>query len=370
MSSYQVSVISYQLSPEVGPDLITSKTKAFALEYVKTIGIINIGTNGVGFANPSDIAFGGDGRIFVINRHDAPSSVDPRDETCIRVGIFNFDEDYLGEFGHGFGQGEGQLVLPAAMAFDSRERLHITDEDNHRVTLFDTEGRVLDMWGELGEGDGQLNGPSGIAIDGDDNVYIADQHNHRMQKFTTDGRYIAGWGGPGGAPGQLNMPWGVTVSPDGDVYVADWRNDRVQRFTSDGELVASYGESGGGDGQFRRPSSVAVDGDGCIYVADWGNERVQVLGPDGSFLLKLRGQATLSRWAEAWHERVPDMMEKRQRANLHPELAPHLSPHQVSAQIEAYFWAPASVKLDDEGRLYVTESSRHRIQVYQRGSGT
>ena len=346
--------------------MTTSMAGAFALEYVKTIGLVNVGTNGVGFANPYDIAFGRGGRIFAINRHDAPINVDPYDDTSIRVGIFNFDEEYLGEFGRGFGQGEGQLVLPVALAFDSRERLHVTDEHNHRVTIFDTEGKVLDTWGEFGEGDGQLNGPSGIAIDGDDNVYIADQHNHRMQRFTLDGRYVTGWGGPGDGPGRLDMPWGVTVAPDGDVYVADWRNDRIQRFTAGGEHVASYGESGDGDGHLRRPSSVAVDSEGHIYVADWGNERVQVLGSDGSFLLKLRGQATLSRWAEAWHEAEPEMMERRRRANHHPELPPGLTPHQVSAQTESYFWGPVSVKLDAEGRLYVTESSRHRIQVYQR----
>ena len=346
--------------------MTTSQTKTRTLEYVKTIGLVNVGTNGVGFSNPYDVAFGQDGRIFAINRHDAPINVDPYDDTCVRVGIFNFEEDYLGEFGHGFGQGEGQLLLPVSLAFDSRERLHVTDEHNHRVTVFDTEGKVVDTWGEFGDGEGQLNGPAGIAIDGADNVYIADQHNHRIQKFTAAGSYIGGWGGLGNGPGELDMPWGVTVAPDGDVYVADWRNDRVQRFTAGGDLVAVYGESGDGDGQFSRPSSVAVDAEGLMYVADWGNERVQVLGPDGRFVEKLRGQAALSRWADTWHERVPEVKERRDRANLHPDLPSGLTPHQVSAQTESYFWGPVSVKLDVQGRLYVVESSRHRIQVYQR----
>ena len=336
------------------------------LEYVKTIGLINIGTNGVGFANPCDVAFGSDGRIFAINRHDAPIGFDPYKDSCIRVGVFDFEERYLGEFGHGFGRGEGQLMLPVAMAFDSRERLYVTDEHNHRITVFDTDGNVLDTWGEPGDGIGQVNGPSGIAIDGSDTVHVADQHNHRIQRFGLDGRHLGGWGGLGSAPGELNMPWGLTVAPDGDVYVADWRNDRVQRFASDGRLVSVYGEPGDGRGQFRRPSSVAVDDDGLMYVADWGNERVQVLDPHGRPLQALRGQATLSRWAVEWHERMPEAMARRGRANLHPELPLGLTPHQVSARIESYFWGPVSVKLDGGGRLFVTESSRHRIQVYDR----
>ena len=41
-------------------------------------------------------------------------------------------------------------------------------------------------------------------------------------------------------------------------------------------------------------------------------------------------------------------------------------PHEVSSHIEKYFWSPMSVKLDDAGQLYVTESNRHRIQIYGR----
>ena len=47
---------------------------------------------------------------------------------------------------------------------------------------------------------------------------------------------------------------------------------------------------------------MAVDRDGHIYVAGWENDRVQVLSSDGGFLLKLRGQATLSKWAEEFYQ--------------------------------------------------------------------
>ena len=175
---------------------------------------------------------------------------------------------------------------------------------------------------------------------------------------------------PETAPGQLNMPWGLTVDAGGKVYVADWRNDRIQVFTASGEHLASYGESGDGDGQFSRPSDVAVDGDGNIYVADWGNERVQVLGPDGEFLLNLLGQATVSKWAEDFFASNPDEVVERDKSNLLPELPSHLdTAYHVSSQTEPYFWGPIAVTLDGEGRLYVTESNRHRFQVYQTGSG-
>jgi DNA-binding beta-propeller fold protein YncE len=339
----------------------TQTAKTLALEYVKTIGIVNNGYNGRGFANPYDTAVSKDGRIFVLNR------CDPARAAAIRIGICTLDEQYLGEFGNGFGQGDGQFVWPVAMAFDSQERLYITDEHNHRISIFSSDGKFLGKWGEQGSGDGQLNGPAGIAIDSGDNVYVADQNNNRMQKFTTEGRFLDKWGEAGSGNGQLNMPWGVAVDSQGDVYVADWRNDRIQKFSPDGKFIASYGESGGDDGQFSRPADVAIDSESNIYVADWGNERVQVLGPDGSFKLKLRGQATLSKWADDFFASNPDEWKEREKSNLVPELPPHLNtPYHISSQTEPYFWGPVSVTLDTEGRLYVAESNRHRIQIYRR----
>ena len=334
-------------------------TTSTAVKYLKTVGSVNNGSNGRGFANPYDTAHTKDGRIFVINRCDLARRF------AIRVGICNLDEEYLGEFGYGFGDGDGQLVQPVAMVFDSQDRLYLTDEHNNRVTVFDSEGKFLSKWGVKGSGPGEVNGPSGIAIDADDIVYVADQHNHRVQKFSTDGNHVDSWGGPGSGPGEFNMPWGLAVDRHGNVYVADWRNDRIQKFSSDGDFMAVFGTSGNGEGQFSRPSSVAVDSDGVIYVADWGNERVQLLDPDGEFLQMLRGESTLSQWAKDFFAANPDEKEKRDISDLEPELPAHLSaPDDVSSQIEPYFWGPVSVRLDNHERLHVTETNRHRIQVY------
>ena len=342
---------------------MTTETQAppLAVEYVKTIGIVNNGYNGRGFTNPVDTAVSSDGRIFVLNRCDVAR------QSAIRVGICNLDEDYLGEFGDGFGDGDAQFKLPTAMVFDRGDRLHIADEGNNRVTVFDSDGTFVRKWGELGSGEGQFDGPSGIAIDSDDHYYVSDQNNHRVQKYDSDGRFIAQWGSFGGDEGQFNMPWGVCVDTDDNLYVADWRNDRVQKFDPSGAPMAVFGSSGEGDSEFSRPSGVVTDPNGNVYVADWGNERVQVLAPDGSFLLKLSGQATVSKWAEEFFASNPDEVVTRKIANLEPPLPSRFAtPYQVSSQTEPYFWGPVSVRLDTQGLVYVTETNRHRLQIYRR----
>ena len=87
-----------------------TESPSIALDYVKTIGIVNNGFNGRGFANPYDIVVDGGGRIFVLNR------CDPLRASAIRVGVCTLDEEYLNEFGRGNGAGDGQFVWPVAMA--------------------------------------------------------------------------------------------------------------------------------------------------------------------------------------------------------------------------------------------------------------
>ena len=340
--------------------MTTSTAQTLKLEYVKTIGIVNNAPVGRGFANPVDLAAHADGRIFVLNR-GAP--------VFTRIGVINMDEDYLYEFSS-HGDGEGQLRLAAGIALSNDgSKVYVTDEYNHRISTFDADsGDFVKAFGSQGAGQGEIDGPTGIRVDADDNLYITDQNNHRVQKFTPDGRHLLSFGREGSGDGELNMPWGISIAPDGSIFVADWRNDRIQQFSADGQFISKFGEPGGNDGQLSRPAGVAVDTDGNAYVADWGNERVQVFADDGSHLRTLLGEATLSRWANDFLAVNPDEVETRKIANLTPELPPHLDTrHLISSQVEPYFWGPASVNFDSDGRMFVTESSRHRIQVYQLG---
>ncbi len=330
------------------------------VKYLKTIGIKTNQPRGRGFLYPYDVAFAPDGQIYALNRGrvgQGPGS---------RIQMFTYDEEWLGEFGEGSGTGPSNFQLPVSIAFNSKEILHVSDEGLGEIKLFDREGAPVAQLGKAGVDGGSLKTPTGLAIDGDDNLYVVERDRNRVHKLTPEGETIVTWGEEGDAEGQFDMPWGVTVDGDGFVYVADWRNDRIQKFTPEGEFLASFGEPGTGDGQFHRPSSVAVDATGTIYVTDWGNERVQVLGRDGEFKQMLRGEATLSKWAEQWLDVNRDEQSARNGSDLHIKHLPeHLrTPYQIGAQTEHLFWGPVSAKLDHKDRLYISEHSRARIQVY------
>ena len=331
------------------------------MQYLKTIGFNSNQPIGRGFNYPYDIAFSDDNRIFVLNRMGGHNS------SGIRIQICTYDESWLGEFATGPGKGDSQFVIPVCMSFNSKDMLYVTDESLNDVKVFDNQGNYVTKWTMNPTGPQKFAGPSGITHGPDDSVYLVEQYAHKISKFTEDGQLLFSWGSEGAGNGEFNLPWGISTDVEGHVYVADWGNDRIQKFTADGEFMATYGESGYREGQFNKPSSVAVDSKGFIHVADWGNERVQVLNPRGEFHQLLEGEATLSKWAEEWLEVNLDEYDLRKESNLLvKELPKHLqTPYHKASQSETIFWGPVSVKIDSEDRLYVTEHSRHRIQIYE-----
>jgi DNA-binding beta-propeller fold protein YncE len=330
--------------------------------YVKTLGMRRI------TSNPIDVGIGREARLYVLCRGDLATEIRRT----------SWDDEDLGTIG-GLGRTDGKFVWPAALVVDRDENLYVSDEALHRISCFSADGAFRGAWGEYGTGEGQLNRPSGIAFDADENLYVADTLNHRIQTFTKDGRFLAGWGSFGSGAGEFNMPWGIDVDDEGFVYVADWRNDRIQKFSAAGEHLLSFGASAGGSpnrralaafpewmergphadagdgsapkGQLHRPSGVTVDRDGDIYVADWGNNRIVLFNPEGRYVQQFLGDATLSRMGRDYVLANALTLRLREMADL---------------EVQKRFKSPVSVRVDDEGRMYVPDYGCHRIQIYQK----
>lgn len=331
------------------------------MDYIKTIGINSNQPRGRGFNHPYDIAISRDGRIYVLNR------MYPQSTEGIRIQICDLDDNWYGEFGNGPGDQNNSFRVPVAMAFDSGDKLYVTDESFHQIKIFNTDGDLLDVWGGPDFQSEFFQAPAGICVDSDDSILVVEQQRGCITRIDSTGNVVAKFGEPGSLEGQFNLPWGITVDTKHNIYVADWRNDRIQKFNRFGQFLMTIGESGHNEGQLYRPSSVAVDAGGNIYVADWGNERIQIFADNGMLQKIMYGQATLSKWGLEWLQVNQDEFTARKKSDLViTELPSHLkSPYHVASQTEHLFWGPVSVKIDSENRFYVTEHSRHRIQVFE-----
>ena len=151
------------------------------------------------------------------------------------------------------------------------------------------------MWGNNGTTDGQFTTPRNVAVGPDDSIYVADTGNHRIQVFDKEGKFILKWGSQGTGQGQFNEPWGIAVAENGSVFVTDTWNHRIQMFSSIGQFQGEFGGFANvqqGDpqaepGKFWGPRDIALDADGNVYVTDTGNKRVQKFTPHGRIFADL-----------------------------------------------------------------------------------
>ena len=335
---------------------MTTQIAPVTFQYSHTIGRSEV-RSGNGFLHPVAICRGEGNLLYVLSRGTETPAFFPGK----RVTVFTVDEEFVRDFGQKVepenatrdSTPDGSFQWPTSVALDSESNVYVADEWLNRISIFTKDGEWVGKWGTPGDGDGEINRPSGLAFDANDTLYLVDSLNHRVQTFTKDGTCLSKWGTSGNGDGEFNYPWGIEIDQVGDVYVADWRNDRIQKFAPDGKFLMKFGTSGKGDGEFNRPTGVAVDKDGTIYVTDFKNDRLQVFGPDGSFITKLAGEATLSKWGRERVELDPFAVKAREIAQgLHER--------------EGAFQGPIAVEVDDDGRVFVVESTRHRLQVFRK----
>ena len=328
------------------------------LKYQRTLGMTVM--EGKGFYAPNDMSLAPNGQIYVVNR-----SIDIARGMGVR--ICDSKDEFYGSFGK-FGSEPGDFNWPSAIGAGPDSQIYVADEYKHKILTFSPEGEFIREWGVHGRRQGELDTPSGIVVDGDNNLIISDTYNHRVQIFDMEGVFLRSFGEEGSGDGELNMPWRLSIGPDSNIYVADWGNDRISIFDSQGEFVQSYGSSGKGEGQLFRPAKAVSDSSGNIYVCDWGNERIQVLDKKGHFIEQNRGESGVSPWAQNFLNVNIEESDARDESNLEKTDIPFMDPsdqHEISSHIEKYFWAPMSLSISEDDHLFVLESNRHRIQIFE-----
>jgi DNA-binding beta-propeller fold protein YncE len=96
----------------------------------------------------------------------------------------------------------GRFDQPTDVAFGPDGRIFVSDGyGNSRVVVYSADGRATGTWGSFGTAPGAFDTPHSIAVDPDGLVYVADRSNERIQVFGPDGDYRTEWQGLGAVSG-------------------------------------------------------------------------------------------------------------------------------------------------------------------------
>jgi hypothetical protein len=171
---------------------------------------------------------------------------------------------------------------PTFLAWLPDSTMFVADGYNGtRVAKFDKDGKFLMAWGQKGtppndKRPGYMNNVHGIAVDPQTRrVFVNDRANHRVQVFDDNGKYLYEWNF-GEEPSDIHL---IYIGADRNLWAYDRGTSKMLKYDLEGHFLYSWGIWGDGPGGFWGVHGFSVDQEGNFYTAEVDSGRVQKFKP-------------------------------------------------------------------------------------------
>lgn len=189
---------------------------------------------------------------------------------------------YHCKFGE-YGDKEGQFTEPSGVAVNANNDIVVADTNNHRIQIFDKDGRFKFKFGERGKRDGQFMYPNRVAVvkmTGD--IIVTERSpTHQVQIYSSNGEFVRKFGA-----NILQHPRGVTVDDKGRIIIVECKVMRVIIFDHMGNVLQKFGCSK----HLEFPNGVVVNDKEEIFISDNRAHCVKVFNYQGVFLRQIGGE--------------------------------------------------------------------------------
>ena len=168
------------------------------------------------------------------------------------------------------GRDLGQLNSPVE-AFYLDGIIYIAELGNDRVTRINADGTPIDTIG-----DGVLVGPRALTVEADGTMHILDEFDNTIKVFNSAGEFISSC-----TNALFFMPNDIELD-GGFYYLSNTNAQTIMKTDLECQTVAQFGVYGavGTDAEhFYYPRAIKVIGD-QVYVADSSNNRVRIFDKD------------------------------------------------------------------------------------------
>lgn len=239
---------------------------------------------------PADAKFGqvsavdvdAQGRVYVLHRAGRKWSEPFPNDPIAEPTVFVFD----GPSGRLLARwGAGQFIMPHGLSIDPQGKVWITDVAREQVFRFSPDGALeltLGERGVTGSDPRHFGRPTDVAFAGDE-VFVSDGYiNHRVAVFDRNGRFLRQWGEQGAGDHGLAIPHAIAVSGN-KVFVADREHARIQLTDKRGTVLSNWTY----DPVKGHPYSLKLLADGRIVsvegrdASDHSGAVLRIWGPDG-----------------------------------------------------------------------------------------
>ncbi|CAD5119348.1 DgyrCDS7965 [Dimorphilus gyrociliatus] len=189
---------------------------------------------------------------------------------------------YHCKFGE-FGVMDGQFTEPSGVAVNAQNDIVVADTNNHRIQIFDREGRFKFQFGECGKRDGQLLYPNRVAVvkSSGDIVVTERSPTHQIQIYNQYGQFMRKFGAS-----VLQHPRGVTVDSKGRIVIVECKVMRVIIFDLTGNVLRKFSCSK----YLEFPNGVVVNDQDEIFISDNRAHCVKVFDYNGMYLRQVGGE--------------------------------------------------------------------------------